>query len=572
MELREYQRRCVDQTWQWLCTNPGNPVMVSPTGSGKSILLAELARITVQKFNGRSLILANRKELIEQNADKVRKLIPEIEVGLFSAGLRRWQAESPVVVAGIQSCYKKAEAFGKVNLLQIDEVHLVNSDDGMYKKFIDDLRSINPRMRVVGLTATPYRLSEGSICRQDGIFQAVSCEIKIPELIRDGYLCPVTNAAVETKFNTDHLHVRGGEFVPAEVEALYDADDRKVLAACQEICQKTIDRRSILVFASSVKHADHVSRVLAEVASEEVGVVTGETPDLERSALLNRFQSGSLRFLVNVAVLTTGFDSPTIDAIVLLRATQSPGLLYQMVGRGFRIHPSKKDCLVLDYGSHFARFGPLDSEDYDKVKKKRPELAGDAPVKECPNCGEIVAASARTCICGLDFPKPQLKHETQADHEATILAALAKPSYWIVEEIKMERWKSKKSTADQPKPDTLCVTYTCQPAGEEKGNLTSQPIREWICLEHDGWARKNAMKWWKVRSLAPIRDIDDALEMWERGAVASAHHIWTIKDGRYDRITKHELDEVPESWHEGDLAEAEVGWEAMPREDEELPF
>ncbi|NJL71279.1 MAG: hypothetical protein HC888_06550 [Candidatus Competibacteraceae bacterium] len=204
----------------------------------------------------------------------------------------------------------------------------------MYRTFLSEARIVNPNVRLIGLTATPYRMTTGTICGPDNLLNHVCYEVGVRELIVQGYLCPLKSKAGRRKVDTSSLHTsggRGGEFIAGEVEALMD-DDSLVRSACQEIVAHTRDRHSVLIFAAGVQHALHVQRVLGEMG-QECGFVCGDMLPFERTETLKRFKDGGcggLKYLVNVNVLTTGFDAPNIDCVVLLRPTNSPGLYYQM--------------------------------------------------------------------------------------------------------------------------------------------------------------------------------------------------------------------------------------------------
>ncbi len=397
MKLRAYQKAAVEAVYDHLRNRDDNPVAVLPTGAGKSLVLAQIASDAVQQWHGRVLVLAHVKELLEQNADKVRRLCPDIKVGLYSAGLKKRDTNTSVLVAGIQSIYKRACDLDPFDLIVVDEAHLISKKgDGMYRQFLADCKVINPHVRVIGLTATPFRLDSGMICSEDHFLNSVCYEIGIKELIRDGYLSPLVSKAGVHRADFGGLHMRAGEFVSEEVESLVN-DDALVSAACAEIVELTQDRRAVLIFASSVAHGRRVVDMLQQNHSIECGFVTGETPASERDELLARFRGDAptsllgaepLRFLCNVNVLTTGFDAPRVDCVVMLRPTMSPGLLYQCVGRGFRLHPGKQNCLVLDFGGNIERHGPID-QIKPKDKAKRPDQG--PPAKECEKCHALVA-------------------------------------------------------------------------------------------------------------------------------------------------------------------------------------
>ncbi|MBK9187351.1 MAG: DEAD/DEAH box helicase [Phycisphaerales bacterium] len=385
MNLRPYQREAVNAVYEHLRSRDDNPCVVIPTGGGKTPVIATICRDAVNLWNGRVVILAHVKELLEQAAEKLRAIAPEVPLGVYSAGLKRKDLGYAVTVAGIQSIWKKACDLGPVDLILVDEAHMVPAeDDGMYRQFIADARAVNPHVRIVGLTATPYRMKSGSICSAENILNHVCYEVGVRELIVQGYLSPLRTKAGLQRVDTSDLHVRAGEFVASEVEDLMDKD-ALVEGACAEIVEHTTppqDRHATLIFSSGVRHGQHIVDVLKAKHGIECGFVTGDTPDGVRAGLLRRFRAGELKYLCNVNVLTTGFDAPHIDCVALVRPTMSPGLYYQMVGRGFRLHPGKADCLVLDFGGNVLRHGPVDA-----VRVKEPGAGeGEAPAKECPRC------------------------------------------------------------------------------------------------------------------------------------------------------------------------------------------
>ncbi len=414
IQLRPYQAEAVNAVYEHLRTRDDNPCVVIPTAGGKTPVMATICRDVVQQWDGRILILAHVKELLDQAADKLHTMAPDLwnRIGVYSAGLKSRDTDHPIIVAGIQSVYRRACDLGRFDLILLDECHMLPSDgEGMYRAFLADAKVVNPNVRLIGLTATPYRMTTGTICGPppDHLLNHVCYEVGVRELIVQGYLCPLKTKAGKRKADFQNLHLRGGEFIPGEVEALMD-EDGLVSSACYEIIEHTKDRRSVLIFAAGVKHAQHVQRILNGLG-HECGFVCGDTLPFDRTETLERFRSGGLKYLVNVNVLTTGFDAPGIDCVVLLRPTNSPGLYYQAVGRGFRLHPSKEDCLVLDFGGNILRHGPVDALQI----KDRAQGNGDAPAKECPQCQTVVHAAYSVCPeCGFEFPPPDRQRHERA--------------------------------------------------------------------------------------------------------------------------------------------------------------
>lgn len=535
MDLRWYQTEAVDATYNYLCNQQGNPVVCLPTGSGKSVVIAELTRLAVEKYQGRVLILQHRKELISQNADKVRRLL-SIPVGEYSSGLRKFDTSENVVLCGIQSVYDKAYIFDRRHLIIIDEVHLVPNDGlGMYQRFLSDMKAINPGVRCVGLTATPYRTGEGSIAKPDGVFQNICYEASIKRLIEEGFLCCVTNRVADNEVDTSKLHLRYGEFIAREMESLFGGMD--TAKACKEIAEKTVGRHSVMVFCSSIRHAESVVDALQAMTGDRVEMVDGNTTPLERSAILTGFVEQQIRFLVNCDVLTTGFDAPCVDAIAILRATASPGLFAQIVGRGLRTHASKTDCLVLDFGENIRRHGPIDAIDFGKLSPRSTEEKDidsediQGPSKACPNCGSLVNAKLLLCECGFRFAFREPNHDVQADLSANIIS---KPETFVVDSVHYALHSK------EGKTPSLRVDYRLSSVG----NLTSV-ISEWICLEHEGYARRKAVNWWKARSMADVPfTVDEALLLTKSIAVPKT--ITAQREGKFWRVVSAEIDEIPD--------------------------
>jgi DNA repair protein RadD len=553
MTLRDYQRAAVEAVYDHLRTRDDNPCVVIPTAGGKTPVIATICRDAVGRWGGRVLVLAHVKELLEQTADKLRAVWPEVPFGVYSAGLKRRDRTEPVIVAGIQSIWKRACDFDPFDLVIVDEAHLIAPEgDGMYRQFLADARTVNPHLRVIGCTATPYRLKSGRICTPEGILNHVCYEVGVRELIVRGYLCPLVSKAGQTRFDTSGLHARGGEFVADEVEDLMD-QDALVRSACAEIVEATRHRHACLIFASGVKHGEHIVRVMRDEHDIDCGFVTGDTPTDERDATLARFKAGRLKYLCNVNVLTTGFDAPHIDCVALLRPTLSPGLYYQMLGRGFRLHPGKQNCLVLDFGGNVLRHGPVDQI---RVKTANCDGTSEAPAKECPECHALIAAGYAVCPeCGHEFPPPgRAKHAAKAS-DAGILSGQVTVETFRVHDVMFS--VHTKRGAGNNAPKSLRVDYKI---GWHRWKS------EWVCLEHDGYARQKAVVWWKKRSKEPVpATAAEAVEIANAGGLAATLSITvrSVSGEEYDRITDHELGPVPELLVRGDAYEPPLSDDAF---------
>jgi len=532
--LRPYQQEAVGSVYRFLRERDDNPCVVLPTASGKTPVLATICRDAVTQWNGRVLVLAHVKELLEQAVEKLHLMASDLwnKIGVYSAGLKCRDTEHPIIVAGIQSVYQRAAELDAFDLIIVDEAHMLPPDgEGRYRTFLADAKKVNPNVRLIGLTATPYRMTTGMICGPENLLNEVCYEVGVRELIVQGYLCKLRSKAGKHKADTSGLHIRGGEFVAGEVEELMDDADL-VQSACSEIVDYAEDRHSVLIFASGVKHAQHVQRMLSSWG-HECGFVCGETPSTERADLLKRFRDGVLKYLVNVNVLTAGFDAPNIDCVALLRPTMSPGLYYQMVGRGFRLHPSKSDCLVLDFGGNILRHGPVDALQI----KERVTGTGEAPAKECPECNAVVHAAYTLCPeCGYEFPPPERKRHDAKAANAGVLSGEITDTEYEVHDVSYSVHYKRDAPPDHPR--TLRVEYLVGCGSHS----------EWICLEHDGYAREKAERWWRARSNDPVPDtIEQAVQMCEDGCIANtiAITVRKVAGEKYDRIIGYRLDEKP---------------------------
>ncbi len=531
LTLRPYQHEAKLAVYEHLRARDDNPCVVIPTAGGKTPVMASICQDAVGLWQGRVMILAHVKELLEQTADKLNAICPEVRYGVYSAGLKRRDKANSVIIAGIQSAYQRACEFDPFDLVVIDEAHMIPPDgEGMYRQFLADAQVVNPNLRIIGFTATPFRLKTGNLCTADGFLNHVCYEVGVRELIVQGFLCPLITKAGINKADFSRLHVRAGEFVPDEVEDLMD-DDRLVEAACGEMVAYTANRKAVLIFASGIKHGEHIVRVLCEKHGIKCGFVTGETPTWERDAVLARFKAGDLKHLCNVNVLTTGFDAPNIDSVVLVRPTLSTGLYYQMVGRGFRLHPGKQDCLVLDFGGNVLRHGPVDQL---RIKARNNADDGQAPAKECPECRSVVAVGYAKCPdCGYEFPpKERSKHAAKAS-EASILSGQVTTEKFVVQDATFSIHTKRGASDDAPK--SMRVDYKIG---------WHQWKSEWVCLEHDGFARQKAEAWWKKRSREPVpTTAAEAVNIAKAVGLAPTASITvrSVSGEDYDRIIDHEL-------------------------------
>lgn len=383
-QLRDYQAAAVQATLGHFRSSDDPACLVLPTGAGKSLVIAELARLA----RGRVLVLAHVKELCEQNYEKFTR--SGMSAGLYVAGLKRKDVDHAVTFATVQSVQRNLDDFcAKVTLLVIDECHrLSDADDGQFQQVIRHLTTASPHLKLLGLTATPYRLGAGWSYRKhaNGLVRSVErrpferCvyEVKLEELIKRGFLTPptVVDAPVAQYDFTSLAADEFGRVPERAVNALLVRHARVTESIVAQVRELARERRGVMLFAATVKHAKEVASYLPHA---ETGLVLGDTSTAERARVIERFKAAELKYLVNVSVLTTGFDAPHVDMIAVLRRTDSVSLFQQIAGRGLRLYPGKQDCLIVDYaGSGFNLFHP-------EVGERRPKGSVVVTVL-CPQC------------------------------------------------------------------------------------------------------------------------------------------------------------------------------------------
>lgn len=507
VERRWYQEEAEQSIFNYFMAHlTGNPVVAMPTGTGKSHVIAKFAKRALHQWPlTRLMMLTHVKELITQNASKMLEYWPHAPLGIYSAGLKSRDTALPIIFGGVKSVLNailRAEEeqaslhpnnrhFGWRDLLLIDECHLLSPEDAtMYQAVIRELMKINPRLRVIGFTATPYRLKQGMLT-DGGLFTDVCFDITGLEafnrLIAEGYLSPVFARPTTTQIDLSEVSILGGEYNQKEAAAKFDKFEL-VQDMTREICEKGHDRKSWLIFASSIEHAEHFAGMFQSFGVS-AAASHSKLKAKENDDRIAAFKSGEIRALVNMGKFTTGFDHPGIDLIGMCRKTMSASLWVQMAGRGTR--PSratgKNDCLLLDFAGNAKQLGAIN--DPKIPRKPGAGGSGDMPVKLCPNCRTYNHAAARSCeCCGEVFNFATKLFATSFD--TPIIAG------------------------DIPQVEVMEVTrvlYTRHDKRDAAGNLVSNPMMKvtyccglynrfdkYVGLEHKGKFLHDSREWWRM--------------------------------------------------------------------------
>jgi len=547
---RYYQNDAVFSIWDYFKQgNKGNPIVAMPTGTGKSLVIASFIKSVHHYYpNQRILKLTHVKELIEQNFEKLIDIWPTAPAGIFSAGLKRKDFNCAITYAGIGSIAKHVSKFGHIDIIVVDECHLISpKQTTQYGKFIIELKKLNPHLKVIGLTATPFRLGQGMLTEQPSLFTDICFDLTemsaFNKLVAEGYLALLVPKPTSTTINLDGVGKRGGEYIEKDVQAASDREEI-TYGALQETMQVASDRDHWLIFATGIDHAEHIQEALCSMQIE-CGIVHSRMPNKERDQQIHLFKIGYYRALVNVGVLTTGFDFPEIDLIVMLRPTSSPGLWVQMLGRGTRplyadgfnlttiqgrldaiAASDKQNCLVLDFAGNTARLGPINDP---VIPKKKGKGGGDAPVRICDNCHTYIHASLRECPhCGHIFPISVKFRTTAGTSELMATSKVKEPE---IHDFKVDKVVYAKHVK-KDKPDAVKATYYCG----------IRMFTAWVCLFHGGFARKKALDWWyeahpEGRNCERPEDIDEALDSVM--GLNTAHTITVRTDQKYPEILNY---------------------------------
>jgi DNA repair protein RadD len=543
MPLRYYQEEAKKAVFDFWSETPGNPLVVAATGTGKSIMQASLTCDLLDGWSDlRIMNTTHVVELVEGNFKELIGLRSFAPAGIAAASLGRQDYRAQALFSQLQTVHSKAHLIGHVDVLQIDEAHLVPFKQAtMYRRLIDDLLVINPDMKINGFTATDYRLDGGRLTEGDGkLFDQVVYDYGIRRGIEDGYLTPITSKPVDTNYDMTGVGRSMGEYKAQDYRAAVDTDElnRRVV---QEVLDTEGYRKKALIFCRGVEHAARV-RDEFKRQGRAVELVHGGTPAGERRRLIEDLKSGKLWGLVNDNILSTGTNIVAVDLIVDLYRTMSGGRYVQRVGRMTRVvypprfDPEAVDAAArraaiasylkpngryMDFAGNISEHGPV-----DMVQPKKPGSgSGEVPIKLCQNCEEICHASARVChCCGQEFVFEEKPKFAEKPTDAPIIST--EVTTWRAVTKRTFRFHEGKGD----KPPSVKATYMT--------GMTA--INMWLCPEHGGYAKAKADRWWVKhggerpfpRSVMEWLERQNELLETAEVAVRPDGRYWTVVDER----------------------------------------
>ncbi len=466
VQLRDYQDESVARLREAL--NAGeHPLCVLPTGAGKSLVLASL----LAKVNCKALVLTHVAELLKQNSKALHRIAPSLSQSFFAAGLKEKDSTAQVVFGSVQSVYRSLSDFRiPRRLVIVDEAHLCPRSSGaMYAQVFSHFMGA----KRLGLTATPKRLDSGSLIDgDDAWFTSIAHQVETAELIKRGFLLPLVGVTTEMQADLTGVKMRGGDFIPGQAAAAVQAS-LPIDVAVAKACRYARKRKSWLVFAASIDHANDIQQQLL-ANGVAAAVITSESSDDEREQAIDLYKSGEVRALVNVGVLTTGFDAPATDAIICMRPTQSDVLWQQILGRGMRLSEGKTNCLLLDFVGNLERLGGVGSitESFDMRSPEavaRARAATESKRKMKPReAPELYDPSS----------EDPMRNGTAFEAEVRGTSSFVVPS---------KRFPGK---------SILIVNYELEDA---TGRAFT--AKEFLCVEYPGSAKHLAARWFKRRGV-----------------------------------------------------------------------
>lgn len=511
---RWYQSEAIQAIYHYFMTNNGNPLIGMPTGTGKSLIPALFIYEVMKQWpNQRFLLLTHVKELIQQNADVIREVWPNVPLGIYSAGLREKNPVMPIVYAGIQSAKNHPHVFGHRDIVFIDEAHLVNLDEAsMYNAFLAILKIINPQLKVIGLSATLYRMGQGMLHDQGLIFTDVIYDKTnlegFNQLLADGFMKPLIPLRTKIELSVEGVGIQKGEFIQSQLQHAVDVA-KVTWEGLRELVAVGENRRSWLLFASGIEHSEHIASMMQQFGISCAAVHSKQSSEYNDQAI-RAFKDFSLRAIVNYGKLTTGFNHPAIDLIGMFRPTLSVPLWVQMLGRGTR--PDGGNCLVLDYARNASRLGPINDP---VIPRKKGEGAGEVPIKLCDHCGAFNHIKVKQCI--------NCNHEFSFEIKITKKAAsteLIKSDLPVIEELQVDKAYYQKHSKIG-KPDCLKVTYVCG---------LQQFSRYLFPQSMGGLPRHQFHVWWRQRSeVPPPSTVDECLMYTSDAKRPKSINVWLNK-------------------------------------------
>ena len=502
---RDYQEEAVDAAFNHWLTSNAPMLLVMATGSGKSIVIALLIQQALAKDSkARVLVLTHVKELVEQDYNEMINLWPDAPAGVNCAGLKKRSTDAQIIFGSIQSVWNHCEEIGQFDYIVVDEAHRIpHKDNGNYRKLITLLSQRKNTLKVIGLTATPFRLDGGWLhIGEERLFEEIIYDYSVDRGITEGWLSPLVSKRTQFQINISGVRKRAGEYRTDDLDRLVNSSENTD-TALTEIIEQGANRRSWLIYCVSVAHANSVAEKLRQKGIV-AQAITEKTPAKDRDKYIKEFRAGSIKCIVNVSVLTTGFNNPRVDLIAMLRPTLSTALYLQICGRGLRKSEGKENCQILDFVENIRRHGRVDDPEIIIHGAKGADDTQETPqylAKACPACLHYSPIKALTCsFCDKPFARERkIIHNSHADS----IEILGRPRRKFKQQDKFI--PVRKVTAQ---PHIKRGAFKVTSIKIEYHLSTGETVKEFIKADNGAISRMATLWWQAVMGTTPPASID----------------------------------------------------------------
>lgn len=541
-ELRPYQVSALDALHAAI-QERDILLLQAATGAGKTVMIVRLINKYFHDHPGRNfLVVMHKKELVEQFVKSFFKFsdIPLADIGIACAGVNKTVSVGRrVTVASVQTLVNHLDKFPGADLVVVDETHRIGHDfASQYQKLMQTLRDYKPHHKVIGVTATAYRLGHGMIygdrCKpgRTNFFPELTHRVTYKELVENNHLMPLRGFITSHESITEDLKAVkvSGDYNLGQLGDVM-SNARHIDSAVDGYEKYGLEHNSVCVFACTIEHAELLCEAFNKRGHRAVSIHS-QLPPLVRDANLRAWQSGEVKVAVSINILVEGFDFPALSCLVFCRPTKSPTLYIQGIGRILRTSPGKKEALLIDLTDNTLEFGL----DIDNPKFTIPRNAdgegGDAPTKVCPGemndgtvCAEPVHAALKYCpVCGYEFETTEEVQAAMGEMKKVDFNKLPDPEPYDVERVEYEAHESRNSGKTLIK-----ATYFT-------GYLNPK-FHEWICLpdNYDGFAVNQARAWWEERTNEPFPETVEEF-LFLSDTLMQPARIITVKEGKYHRV------------------------------------
>jgi len=534
--LRPYQEECLNAIWGALPIDK-HILVQGATGMGKTICFSELIKRLLSEWPYIKIaILAHRRELITQAKDKLVGVWPLAPIGVACASVsNKVEHNEPVTIGSIQTLINRVEIQQPFDIIIIDEAHRLQpiNHESQYTKWLKAMKKYNPEVRVIGFTATPFRLGHGyiygKVCRpgSDNLFEHLHYRVGLKDLQSQGFLCEFRAKQIKDISRDLKGVKKSGDYNLGDLSEVMSRKEHisSAVTAFQEHAQ---DRRHVVVFCTVIAHAEAVRDAFRDIGIP-TDCVHSKMHTGKRDMILKMFDDGQIRIICNVGVLTEGWDSPAVDCIIMCRPTKAPALFVQMTGRGLRPHPEKTDVLILDLANNFREHGDPDNPSIIIPQREQTQGEQAEPqLKACPNCLELMDREILECpVCGHVW-------------EVEIVDNNEKPE---LEDVKFTPKK-------EHEPETMIVDvkdFSVTPTRSKAGNdmikieleyssgLYSQRVYEFMLFEGKA-AHFGKKKWAELVDTEPPESHAEAVQRIGEINMSIPECVELIEDGRWWRI------------------------------------